>query len=115
MFPAVYQIVALAIVAFQTVYFNVIINNRDIVSKRNYVPGLIYLLFLNISFDCSTLSPVLMATTFLLMSFGTLVRQISRLQATDEVFEIGFLIGIASLFYPPACVFILWATASLVF
>lgn len=110
----VYQFTALAVVAFQTIYFNVIINNRNIYAKRNYVPGLIYLLFLNISFDCSTLSPVLMATTFLLMSFGTLVRQISRLQATDEVFEIGFLIGVASLFYPPACVFILWATASLV-
>lgn len=111
----VYQAVALTVVAFQTIYFNVIINNRDIYAKRNYVPGLIYLLFLNISFDCSTLSPVLMATTFLLMSFGTLVRQISRLQATDEVFEVGFLIGVASLFYPPACVFILWAIASLIF
>ena len=111
----VYQFAALAVASFQVIYFNVMINNRDIFAKRNYVPGLIYLLFLNISFDCCTLSPVLMATTFVLMSFGTMVRQISRLQATDEVFEIGFLIGIASLFYPPACIFILWAIASLVF
>jgi len=111
----VYQLAALAVASFQVIYFNVMINNRDIFAKRNYVPGLIYLLFLNISFDCCTLSPVLMATTFVLMSFGTMVRQISRLQATDEVFEIGFLIGMASLFYPPACIFILWAIASLVF
>jgi hypothetical protein len=111
----VYQFTALAVAAFQTIYFNVMINNRDFFAKRNYLPGLFYLLFLNISFDCSTLSPVLMATTFILLSFGTLVKQISRLQATDEVFEIGFLIGVASLFYPPACVFILWAMASLVF
>jgi hypothetical protein len=111
----VYQFVALSVAAFQVIYFNVMINNRDIFSKRNYIPGLIYALFLNFSFDCCTLSPVLMATTFVLMSFGTLVRQISRLQATDEVFEIGFLIGIATLFYPPAGIFILWATASMVF
>lgn len=111
----VYQLAALSVASFQVIYFNVMINNRDIFAKRNYVPGLIYLLFLNISFDCCTLSPVLMATTFVLMSFGTMVRQISRLQATDEVFEIGFLIGMASLFYPPACIFILWAIASLVF
>ena len=111
----VYQFAALAVASFQVIYFNVMINNRDIFAKRNYVPGLIYLLFLNISFDCCTLSPVLMATTFVLMSFGTMVRQISRLQATDEVFEIGFLIGMASLFYPPACIFILWAIASMVF
>ncbi|MES2518078.1 MAG: hypothetical protein V4585_08225 [Bacteroidota bacterium] len=112
---AVYQLAALVVASFQVIYFNVMINNRDIFGKRNYVPGLIYLLFLNISFDCCTLSPVLMATTFVLMSFGTMVRQISRLQATDEVFEIGFLIGVASLFYPPACIFILWALASLLF
>ncbi|MCU0471077.1 MAG: hypothetical protein MUF58_21050 [Arcicella sp.] len=111
----VYQLVALGVASFQAIYFNVVVNNRDIFAKRNYVPGLIYVLFLNISFDCCTLSPVLMATTFVLMSFGTMVRQISRLQATDEVFEIGFLIGIASLFYPPACIFILWAMASLLF
>lgn len=111
----VYQLAALAVASFQVIYFNVMINNRDVLTKRNYVPGLIYVLFLNISFDCCTLSPVLMATTFVLMSFGTMVRQISRLQSTDEVFEIGFLIGLASLFYPPACFFILWAMASLVF
>jgi len=111
----VYQLVALSIASFQIIYFNVMMNNRDILTKRNYVPGLIYTLFLNISFDFCTLSPVLMATTFVLMSFGALVRQISRLQSTDEVFEIGFLIGLASLFYPPTCIFILWAIASLVF
>jgi hypothetical protein len=111
----VYQVAALTVASFQVIYFNVMINNRNILSKRNYVPGLIYLLFLNISFDCCTLSPVLMATTFVLMSFGTLVRQISRLQPTNEVFEIGFLISIASLFYPPACIFIFWAMACLMF
>jgi hypothetical protein len=112
---AAFQFIALAVASFQVIYFNVMINNRDIFSKRNYIPGLIYGLFLNISFDCSTLSPVLMATTFVLMSFGTIVRQMSRLQASDEVFEIGFLIGIAALFYPPAGIFIIWAIASLVF
>ena len=111
----VYQMAALTVASFQVIYFNVMINNRDILTKRNYVPGLIYLLFLNFSIDCCTLSPVLMATTFVLMAFGTMVRQISRLQSTDEVFEIGFFIGIASLFYPPACIFILWAIASMVF
>ena len=111
----VYQIAALTVASYQVIYFNVMINNRDILTKKNYIPGLIYLLFLNFSFDCCTLSPVLMATTFVLMSFGTMVRQINRLQSTDEVFEIGFLIGLASLFYPPACIFILWAIASMVF
>ena len=41
----VYQLAALVVAAFQVIYFNVMINNRDIFAKRNYVPGLIYLLF----------------------------------------------------------------------
>ncbi len=112
---AAYQLLALMVSAFQVIYFNVVINNRDIMPKRNYLPGLMYIVFLNVSFDCCTLSPVLMGNSFLLLAFGTIVKQINRLEATDEVFEIGFMIGIATLFYPPACVFITWATASLLF
>lgn len=112
---AAYQIIALLVTYFQTLYFTIMINNRDIFVKRNYLPGLFYLLFMNISFDCCTLSPVLMATTFILLAFGTLVKQMSRLEATDEVFEVGFFIGIATLLYPPTGIFILWATASLLF
>ncbi len=110
-----YQIVAFLVAAFQVIYFNVLINDRDILQKRNYLPGLFYVVFLNISFDCCTLSPALLGSSFILLAFGTLVRQISRLQATDEVFEIGFYIGLATLFYPPAGVFIFWAIASLAF
>ena len=110
-----YQLMGFAVAAIQVIYFNVLINDRDILPKRNYLPGLFYALFLNISFDCCTLSPALMGNTFILLAFGTLVRQISRLQATDEVFEIGFYIGLATLLYPPAGVFIFWAIASLAF
>lgn len=110
-----YQLVGLMFGAFQVIYFNVTINNRDIFQKRNYLPGLFYALFLNISFDCCTLSPALMATSFLLLAFGTIIKQMNRLQATDEVFEIGFYIGIATLFHPPAGIFILWSIASLIF
>ncbi|MDI9870144.1 hypothetical protein [Flectobacillus roseus] len=110
-----YQFLAFFVAAFQVIYFNVVINNRDIFPKRTYLPGLMYVIFLNISIDCTTLSPVLMGTSFLLLAFGTIVKQVNRLEATDEVFEIGFLIGVATLFYPPACVFILWAIASLLF
>ena len=93
---AAFQLMALFFGAVQTIYFNVLVNSRDVFPKRNYVPGLIYVLYLNVSFDCCTLSPVLMGTTFLLLAFGGLVRQVSRSGATDEVFEIGFYISVAA-------------------
>jgi hypothetical protein len=110
-----FQVAALIFAAIQVVYFNVMVNSRDVFPKRNYIPGLFFVLFLNISFDCCTLSPVLMSTTFLLLALGTLLKQMGRNGATDEVFEIGFYIAIAMLFYPPTSVFILWAFLSLTF
>jgi hypothetical protein len=56
-----------------------------------------------------------MSTSFLLLAFGTLVRQMDRRGATDEVFEVGFYIGIAALFYLPSALFIIWAVLSLLF
>ncbi len=100
---------------FQIVYFNRLTNIRDVYPDRTFWPGLFYMLFMHLSFDCLTLSPVLMSTSWLLLAFGTLIRQMDRRGATDEVFEVGFYIGIAALFYLPSALFIVWATLSLLF
>jgi Family of unknown function (DUF6427) len=109
----IYMLVALAFSTFQFIYFNLLCNRLDVFPDRNYIPGLIYVLFLNISFDCFTLSPPLMATTFIMMAFGTLIQQMGRQGATDEVFEIGFYLSIATLFHPPILMFVFWAIVSM--
>ncbi|WP_020600093.1 DUF6427 family protein [Spirosoma panaciterrae] len=106
---------ALLVSVFQIVYFNYLCNNRDLYPDRTFWPGLIYMLFMHISYDCLTLSPVLMSTSFLLLAFGTLIRQMDRRGVTDEVFEVGFYIGIAALFYLPSALFIIWMMLSLLF
>ncbi len=110
-----YWTVATGISIFQLVYFNYMINAREVFPERSFWPGLFYALFLNLSFDCTTLSPVLMSLTFLLLAFGSLIRQLGRQGATDEVFEVGIYIGVAALFYLPSGLFILWASLSLLF
>ncbi|MFT4032551.1 MAG: hypothetical protein QM669_09025 [Siphonobacter sp.] len=106
-----YHLAAFGVAAFQMIYFNLIMS--WVLPDRNYVPGFIYLLLLNIAIDCTTLSPVLMATTFLLFALSGLFKQLDRERAQDELLEIGFFIGIATLFHPPAMVFILWAVLAL--
>lgn len=108
-----YYLMGTALGAFQVIYFNYVMNVRDVYPDRTFIPGLLYALFLNMSFDCSTLSPVLLATTFLLLAFGTLVKQMERRGATDEVFEAGFYIGMATLCYLPSAIFLIWAVLSL--
>ncbi len=108
-----YQLLAVLISLFQVLYFNYSCNIRDIFPEKTLIPGLIYALLLNISFDMATLSPMLMATTFLLLAIGTITRMISKPDMTDEVFEAGLYIGIATLFYLPASLFYGWAFLSL--
>ncbi|WP_345242959.1 hypothetical protein [Nibrella saemangeumensis] len=109
----IFHTAATILSVFQIMYFNYVMNVNDIYPDRNFWPGLVYTLFLNLSFDCTTLSPVLISTTFLLLAFGTLVKQMVRQGATDEVFEIGFYISLAALSYLPSALFILWAAISL--
>ncbi|WP_428666344.1 hypothetical protein [Runella sp.] len=111
--PIAHRSIANVLILFQAVYFNYLSSQRQLFTERNYVPGVLYLLFINVSFDCSILSPVLMATTFILLAFGTLIRQMQREGVTDEVFELGFYLSVATLFYLPMGLFLLWAFFSM--
>lgn len=109
----VLQGAAWVVAAGQSVYFTVLLNRRGAFPDRNYVPGLLYLVLLNASVDCATLSPPLLATSFLLLALSSLLKQLDREGATDEVFEIGFYLALATLFHPPMSVFVVWAFVSL--
>lgn len=111
-----YEFIAILVVYFQALYFTFTCNTRQTYLEKNYAPGLVYILLMSLSFDMSKLSPVLMATTFLLFAFNKIVKQMERREGvSDEVFEIGLYIGIAVLFHQPSMVFILWSIACLVF
>ncbi len=110
-----YQFAAMAVAIIQILYFNYVIYSREVFPERNYIPGALYALFLNISFDLGTLSPMLMANTFLLFAFGSIVKMLVRREVTTQVFEMGLYIGIATLFYLPASLFMAWAFLALLF
>jgi len=110
-----YQVAAGAVSVFQIIYFNYVLRSREVLPERSYVPGAIYALLLNISFDFSTLSPMLMAATFLLLALGAAIKMFERRQVTNEIFEFGLYIGLATLFYLPAALFMGWAFVSLLF
>lgn len=109
----VYQLAATALGIFQVLYFDYLLRSRDIYSERNYIPGLLYAVYLTISFDLSTLSPMLMASSVLLLAIGSMIRILHRRQVSGEVFELGFYIGLATLFYLPAALFIFWVSICL--
>lgn len=104
-----HHIVACVIGLWQVLYFNYLCNTKDFFPEESTIPGLIYAVLLNLSFDMFTLSPMLMATSFLLLSIGVVAKMIDKPEVTDEIFEAGLYIGIATLFYLPSAIFYIWA------
>lgn len=100
-----FHIIAMILVIFQAGLFNRYVIRMGIYHEKTYVPALLYICAINLSFDFMTLSPVLMALTFLLL----VLRNIFRLddKAVDqEIFKTGLYLGIATLFYLPSIFFL---------
>jgi len=110
-----YFLIAGALGLFQVLYFNYLCNSRNFFPEGTTVPGLIYAILLHLSTDMLTLSPTLMATTFLLLSCGVLARIIEKPDVGDEIFEAGIYIGMATLFYLPSAFFYIWAFLAMIF
>lgn len=110
-----YQVAAALLSVFQILYFNYVIRAREVFSEKSYIPGVIYAVFLSISFDLATLSPMLMASTFLLLAWGAMLSMLQRRQINNDIFEMGLYIGIATLFYLPMALFSVWAFVCLLF
>ncbi|MBX2843878.1 MAG: hypothetical protein KTR26_19050 [Flammeovirgaceae bacterium] len=107
-----YQIISFLLVLIQAIIFNQALIKTGVYKEKTYLPALLYVIFMSISFDFLTLSPVLMATTYLIL----VVRNLFRFdnEAIDQdIFKTGFYVGIATLLYIPSVLFLIMAILGL--
>ncbi|MDO1444808.1 hypothetical protein Q0590_01030 [Rhodocytophaga aerolata] len=104
-----YQILALMLVILQGLYFNHSLQKHQQYPEKSNLPLLLYVLCMGLFFDFFTLSPMLMSITFLLLALDGLFSHINDEASNDEVFSIGFYIGVATLFYFPLALFAAYA------
>ncbi len=103
---AVFQGLNIFIVFVQAILLNYTINENNLLKSKTYVPALLYVVSASIFFDFYTLSPPMMATTFLIISLRYLFQQMKQQKKDSSVYMMGFYIGVAGLFYTPAILFI---------
>ncbi|AZQ62406.1 hypothetical protein EI427_09200 [Flammeovirga pectinis] len=99
-------VIASILTFFQSFLFNTMLNRSEAYKQKTFIPGFLYLVFSNISYDFMTLSPILISLTFLL--FG--LRNILRMERTDteqSILNTGIFFGLASLAYLPSFSFLL--------
>ena len=99
-----------AILCFvQALFINDMVNENKITSKKNYLAGLFFILVFSLFKESLLLSPASLALTFLILSTRKMFSLVKKEKAFGDVFDVGFLVAIAALFYFPATLFFLFA------
>lgn len=93
------HILALLLIFFQAAYFGILLINNKAYNENNYVPALIFGALCFFSFDLLTISPELLGSILLLMALNNIFKEIGFGMDRDSiVLNLGFFLGLASLF-----------------
>jgi hypothetical protein len=75
-------------------------------ARSTFLPGMAYMLITSLLPEWSFLSAPLIAATFIIWAFAKLFQLYNNEYANTKIYNIGLLLGIASLFYFPSLLFI---------
>lgn len=93
------QILAIVLLLIQGFMVNLLSINNRLTNEVNLFPGVFYILSSCLVPDMLYLSPVLLGNTFMMIALLELFGTYKKNNCADKIFNAGFWIGIASLFY----------------
>ena len=95
---------------FEVLLVNRIVNSYKVASKKNYLGGLLFVVFSSMMPDCMVLSPALIASFILLLCIDKVFELAKPEKLNGHIFDLGFLSGLAMLFYFPAIYFLIFVS-----
>ena len=101
------NILACVLVFLQAVYINKIVVKHRLNNIITLWPGLVYILLCSIVPQCTYLSAVLIANSFILAAFSDIFKIYKRPFAVKYIFNSGVFISIAAMIYPPYIAYLL--------
>lgn len=101
------HILASLLVFVQAIQWNYWLIKTKMYHERSQVPALIYLLLTSLWWDCFTLTPEILANTFLIIALGNLLLHLNEQYHYQKGFDIGIYLGIAILCYFPSIFWLL--------
>jgi len=111
--PVNYEITSLVlscILCFiQALLINGIVNQNKVLAKKNYMSGALFILFFSFFKQSLLLTPATIALTCLVICTGKIFSLVKKEKSYGDIFDAGFLIALATLFYFPSILFILFA------
>jgi len=106
--PLLSVMVAFVLLMLQVFLINYMVQANNLLGKPSWLPGFLYLLLMSSDPSLISMHPVLVANLFLIWALARTLTAYSEGDVMAEVFNVGFLIALAGLFYYPAIVFFLW-------
>ena len=101
--------IGIVIVFLQSLLINIIVAKFRMATSVSLFPGLFYALLASMIPEFLALSPALMANTFFILALWELLETYRKNNVAGHIVNVGFWIGIASLFYFSEVVFLLLA------
>ncbi len=101
------HILAAILVFMQGFILNSTFIRAKIYEERTLIPLFLYLILSNLFLDWLILSPMMMATTFIILSIRHIFLHLNENVSKSQAFEIGFYLGLAVMFYLPLFILLL--------
>jgi hypothetical protein len=111
----IFRYLGSALILIQAFWLNQICRRFALFPDRNFIIAFFYILFAHIGPDAVSLSPTLMASTFIVMAYGRIFKIIRFGPNNNDTMYLGISIGLATLCYQPSVLFFLSFCLSAVF
>jgi hypothetical protein len=111
--PVVYVIFAFALLYSQANLFNRVCNDQKLLAKPNYLAGMAFMLVTSLFKEWNYFSAPLLVNSFLIWIYYRLIVLHNSAKPGAAIFNIGLVMGIVTLLYQPALVFVLLIWAAL--
>lgn len=106
-------IITIIIVFLQAILINNLTTKYRLFNESTLFPGLFYILAVSSLQDFLPLSSILVGNTFLILALTSLLGIYKTPKCADTIFNVGFWIGMAALFYNAFTLFFLLAVVGL--
>ena len=101
--PLLWLVIAGGVLCFiESLLVNRIINRHKVASRKNYMGGILFVVFSSLTTECMVLSPAMMGALFLILILDKLFDLSRPEKLYGSIFDLGFLSAIAMLFYFPS-------------
>lgn len=105
--PYLKLVIGLIIISLMAIYINKVFNNNGFYQTENSLPSLLFVIMIGAWTGFHFFSPIYLTLFFLLLGLNRILQVYHQKVILSEVFDAGFFLGVAAVFYYPTALFII--------